>query len=172
MRLVLLIAVLASLAAAGCGSDESDSGGGYRSEEPQTETSVMEAQEKLKDTSTKPEIPKPTGAPPRRLVRDDIVRGKGPAAKPGDNITVRYVGVSFSNGEQFDASWDTGRPFTFRLGAGEVIPGWDKGIEGMRRGGRRQLTIPPELAYGAEGRRPDIAPNETLVIMVDLVSIG
>jgi peptidylprolyl isomerase len=80
------------------------------------------------------------------------------------------VGVSFSTGDEFDASWDTGRPFTFTLGAGEVIPGWDRGIVGMRKGGRRTLTIPPELAYGAEGSGP-IAPNETLVFVVDLVRV-
>ncbi len=171
-RLVLLLALLGSLGAAGCGSDdESDSGGGGgQSQETQTETSVMETQAKLKDTSTKPEIPKPTGAPPRKLVKEDIVKGKGRAAQAGDNVTVQYVGVSFSTGEQFDASWDTGQPFSFPLGAGQVIPGWDKGIVGMRPGGRRQLTIPPEQAYGADGFPPDIAPNETLVFVVDLVS--
>ena len=115
---------------------------------------------------------KPTGSPPRKLVTEDIVKGKGRAAKAGDSVTVQYVGVSFSTGEQFDASWDIGQPFNFPLGAGQVIPGWDKGIAGMRPGGRRVLTIPPELAYGAEGFPPDIAPNETLVFVVDLVSIG
>ena len=85
---------------------------------------------------------------------------------------MQYVGVSFSNGEQFDASWDTGAPFgPFQLGTGQVIPGWDKGIVGMRKGGRRKLVIPPELAYGSTGQGP-IAPNETLIFVVDLVSIG
>ena len=172
-RLVLLLALLGSLAAAGCGSDDqSDSGESADAAETQTETSAAATQDKLKDTSTKPEIAKPTGSPPRKLVTENIVKGKGPAAKAGENVTVQYVGVSFSTGEQFDASWDAGQPFSFPLGAGQVIPGWDKGIVGMRKGGRRQLTIPPELAYGAEGFPPDIAPNETLVFVVDLVSIG
>ncbi len=120
----------------------------------------------------KPVIEKPAGSPPRKLVKEDIVKGKGPAAKKGDSVTMQYVGVSFSNGEQFDASWDTGAPFgPFQLGTGQVIPGWDKGIVGMRKGGRRKLVIPPELAYGSTGQGP-IAPNETLIFVVDLVSIG
>ena len=164
-RLTLLLALLGALAVAGCGDDEP------ASQETQTEFSPAEVRDALKDTGTKPGIPKPTGSPPRKLVMDDIVRGKGKAAKPGDNVTVQYVGIAFSTGEQFDASWDVGQPFRFPLGAGQVIPGWDKGLVGMRPGGRRQLTIPPELAYGAEGRPPDIAPNETLVFVVDLVSI-
>ena len=172
-RLALLLALLAALAVAGCGDgDESGSGGSTEAAETQTETSPAETQEKLKDTSTKPVLVKPTGSPPRKLVTEDIVKGKGRAAKAGDSVTVQYVGVSFSTGEQFDASWDIGQPFNFPLGAGQVIPGWDKGIAGMRPGGRRVLTIPPELAYGAEGFPPDIAPNETLVFVVDLVSIG
>jgi peptidylprolyl isomerase len=173
--LALLLVLLWALATAGCGSeDQSDpAGGGPSSQETQTETSPAKAQEQLKDTSTKPQIPKPTGSPPRRLVADDIVKGKGKAAKPGDNVTVQYVGVSFSTGEQFDASWDSGQPFKLSLGAGQVIPGWDTGILGMRMGGRRQLTIPPELAYGAEGYPPfGIAPNETVVLVIDLLSIS
>ena len=105
----------------------------------------------LEDTSVKPEIPKPSGSPPRKLEKEDIVKGKGPAAKAGDTVVVHYAGVSFSTGEEFDASWNAGQPFSFPLGGGAVIPGWDEGVAGMRKGGRRQLTIPPELAYGAAG---------------------
>ncbi len=125
-----------------------------------------------KDTSSKPAIPKPTGDPPAKLVTKDIVKGKGTAAKAGDNVTMQYVGVSFSTGEQFDASWDRGQPFPFQLGAGMVIPGWDQGIVGMKPGGRRELVIPPDLAYGPQGQPPTIGPNETLVFVVDLVSIA
>ena len=85
-------------------------------------------------------------------------------------MTVQYVGVTFSTGEQFDASWDSGQPFSFQLGGGQVIPGWDRGLKGMRKGGRRELTIPPTLAYGAQGSPPAIGPNETLVFVVDLVN--
>ena len=96
-------------------------------------------------------IDKPSGAPPRKLVKEDIVKGKGPGAKPGDTVVVHYVGVNFSTGEEFDASWDAGQPFPVQLGAGQVIEGWEKGLVGLKKGGRRQLTIPPEQAYGAQG---------------------
>jgi peptidylprolyl isomerase len=117
-------------------------------------------------------IPKPTGSPPRKLETQDIVKGKGPGAKAGDTVTVHYVGVNFSNGEEFDSSWDAGSPFQVQLGAGMVIEGWDKGLVGIKEGGRRMLTIPPEMGYGAEGYPPDIPPNETLIFVVDAVSVG
>jgi peptidylprolyl isomerase len=123
-----------------------------------------------KDLQKKPEIPTPTGTPPTKLVVKDIVKGEGRKAKSGDSVTVQYVGVSYSTGEQFDASWDSGQPFQFQLGAQMVIPGWDEGVAGMRKGGRRELIIPPDLAYGAQGR-PGIAPNETLVFVIDLLSV-
>jgi len=123
------------------------------------------------DLSSKPEIPRPEGDPPRRLRSRDIVEGDGATARAGDNVTVQYVGVNFSDGQQFDASWDAGQPFTFTLGAGQVIPGWDEGVAGMRVGGRRLLTIPPDLAYGAEGSPPAIGPDETLVFAIDLVDV-
>jgi peptidylprolyl isomerase len=168
LRLVTLLALAAALLGAGCGGDDdSDSAG---AEEPSD--TEAEARATLEDTSVKPVIDKPSGSPPRRLVKENIVKGNGRTAKAGDRITVQYVGVAFSTGEEFDASWNTGRPFSFRLGAGQVIPGWDRGIVGMKVGGRRKLTIPPELAYGAEGAPPDIAPNETLVFVVDLVKIN
>ena len=97
--------------------------------------------------------------------------GKGKTAAKGDAVTVQYVGISYATGQQFDASWDSGQPFPFKLGQGEVIPGWDKGVAGMREGGRRRLTIPPEDAYGPAGSPPSIGPNETLIFVVDLVSI-
>jgi peptidylprolyl isomerase len=173
-RLVTLLALVASLGLAACGDDDGgDDGSPPPAAEEQTETepSPTEQRRALMDTSTKPEIPRPSGPAPRRLVKDDIVRGKGKRAKPGDNLTVHYAGVAFSTGEEFDASWNTGQPFTFPLGAGDVIPGWDRGMVGMKVGGRRMLTIPPELAYGAAGSPPAIGPNETLVFVVDLVSI-
>ena len=122
------------------------------------------------DLSSKPEIPEPTGKEPTKLVSRDIVVGKGPAAKAGDQLVVQYVGVLFENGEQFDASWDGGQPFPFQLGQGNVIPGWDQGVEGMKVGGRRMLTIPPDLAYGEAGQG-SIPPNATLVFVVDLLNV-
>ena len=123
------------------------------------------------DTSTKPEVEIPDGPPPEELVVEDIVTGDGEEARAGDTVSVNYVGVDYETGEQFDASWDRGEEFPFRLGGGEVIPGWDQGVEGMKVGGRRQLVIPPDLAYGAQGQPPEIAPNATLVFVIDLVAI-
>lgn len=125
----------------------------------------------LTDTSVKPVIEVPDEPPPTELVSEDIVEGDGAAAAPGDKLTMQYVGVDYETGEQFDASWDTGEPFEFELGAGGVIPGWDQGIEGMKEGGRRQLTIPPDLAYGPQGSPPAIGPNATLVFVVDLLEV-
>lgn len=125
-----------------------------------------------KDLKSKPAIPKPTGKPPKALVVKDIVKGTGATAKAGDAITVQYVGVDFKTGKQFDASWDRGQPFQFQLGAQMVIPGWDQGVAGMKVGGRRELVIPPDLAYGPQGQPPAIAPNATLVFVIDLVSTG
>jgi peptidylprolyl isomerase len=177
-RVLTSIAVVAVLGVPGCGDDDdstSDGGGsGDAAAEQDTgteTTSPADAQAALKDTSKKPVIPKPTGSPPRKLVKEDIVRGKGPGATKGDTVVVHYVGMNFSNGQEFDASWDTGSPFPVQLGRGMVIAGWEQGLVGIKKGGRRKLTIPPELGYGAEGYPPDIPPNETLVFVIDAVSI-
>jgi peptidylprolyl isomerase len=109
--------------------------------------------------------------PPARLEIKDIAKGHGSKrAKAGDTVTVQYDGVLYANGTEFDASWDHGQPFTFPLGAGKVIPGWDKGVVGMKVGGRRVLTIPPSLGYGSQGGGP-IPPNATLVFVVDMLKI-
>jgi peptidylprolyl isomerase len=123
------------------------------------------------DTSTKPTVEVPDGPPPTTLQVDDIVVGDGAEATAGDTLTMQYVGVNYSDGKQFDASWDNGQPFTFQLGGGQVIPGWDQGIEGMKVGGRRELIVPPDLGYGAQGSPPAIKPNETLVFVVDLLDV-
>jgi len=119
----------------------------------------------------KPEVIVPDAPAPAELTVEDITVGDGDAAKAGDNVEVHYVGVSYSNGRQFDASWDRDETFEFRLGAGQVIPGWDRGVDGMKVGGQRRLTIPPDLAYGSAGAGGVIGPNETLVFVVDLVSV-
>ena len=118
----------------------------------------------------KPEIDFPGGEPPADLEVKDVWEGDGPVAKAGDTVSVHYVGVAFSTGEEFDASWNRGTPLRFQLGVGQVIPGWDQGIVGMRVGGRRKLVIPPHLAYGERGAGGAIGPNETLIFVVDLVS--
>ena len=109
-------------------------------------------------------------APPE-LEFEDIVVGDGDKAVPGRQVDVHYVGVAWSTGEQFDASWDRGDTFSFGLGEGRVIKGWDQGVAGMRVGGRRRLTIPPELGYGERGAGGAIGPGETLVFVVDLLGV-
>jgi peptidylprolyl isomerase len=121
---------------------------------------------------TKPAVTIPTDLTPgRQLKVEDLEIGDGPEATAGSRVSVHYVGVAWSTRNQFDASWDRGQPLRFRLGAGEVIVGWDQGVAGMRVGGRRRLTIPPALAYGSRGAGGVIAPNETLVFVVDLVAV-
>ena len=120
----------------------------------------------------KPEVTIPEQTPPTELVIDDETIGDGDEATAGKNVTVHYVGVSWSTGEQFDASWDRMEPFQFGLGRRQVIQGWDDGVQGMKVGGRRRLTIPPHMGYGSAGAGGVIAPNETLVFVVDLISVG
>lgn len=120
---------------------------------------------------TKPDVAVPEGDPPTDLVIDDLETGSGDEAVAGRDVSVHYVGVAWSNGRQFDASWDRSEPFEFRLGAGQVISGWDHGVVGMRVGGRRQLTIPPDLGYGAQGAGGVIKGGETLVFVVDLLGV-
>jgi peptidylprolyl isomerase len=117
----------------------------------------------------KPDVTIPDTAPPADLVVEDLAAGDGEEARPGNAVAVHYVGVAWSTGQQFDASWDRGEPLQFGLGAGQVIAGWDQGVAGMRVGGRRRLTIPPHLGYGDRGAGGVIKGGETLVFVVDLV---
>jgi len=119
----------------------------------------------------RPEIEFPEGEPPSALVVTDEIVGDGPEASSGSTVTAHYVGVAFSTGEEFDASWNRGTPLQFRLGTGQVIAGWDQGVQGMKVGGRRQLTIPSHLAYGERGAGARIAPGETLIFVCDLVGV-
>ncbi|HWM62457.1 MAG TPA: FKBP-type peptidyl-prolyl cis-trans isomerase [Solirubrobacterales bacterium] len=165
MKAILtLTALCLALVAAGCGDDDDSTTAATESTAPEAAATV--------DTSKKPKVEVSAGAPPKQLTEDDLVEGDGAAAEKGDEVTVQYVGVGHKSGEEFDASWDRGEPFTFQLGAGQVIPGWDQGVEGMKVGGRRELVIPPNLAYGAAGAPPAIGPNETLVFVVDLVGVN
>jgi peptidylprolyl isomerase len=192
-RFVPLLALLA-VVAAGCGGGSTkpaDIPSGGASTQASADTTATETTETAttstqskgtarapivspsKDLSKKPKLPKQPGDAPTQLVVQDIVKGKGAKAEDGKVLTVRYVGVRFRDNQQFDASWER-KPneFKFPLGQGQVIPGWDQGIKGMRVGGRRQLTIPADLAYGAQGQPPDIGPNETLVFVVDLKKVS
>jgi FKBP-type peptidyl-prolyl cis-trans isomerase len=168
LRLGLCLAVLGAAAvSAGCGSSSSSSSASATTTSssattvPSTPTSGPLSQE--------PKAAVPSGPAPDKLVVKEIIKGSGPVANSGDRVTVNYVGVLYNGGKVFDASWKRGEPFSFTLGQGEVIPGWEQGVEGMRVGGRRELIIPAALAYGAPGRPPVIPPNAPLVFVVDLL---
>jgi peptidylprolyl isomerase len=119
----------------------------------------------------KPQVEIPAGDPPAELQIEDLTVGEGDEATPGREVDVHYVGVSWSTGDEFDASWNRGDSFRFGLGKGQVIQGWDQGVAGMKVGGRRRLTIPPALGYGDRGAGGAIAPGETLVFVVDLLGV-
>lgn len=169
---ILSVAVAAFLLAAACGTDPSSSGAGDAdgATTPVVPTTTSPPVYGPSAVITKPTVTVPDGAPPATLQITDITVGTGAEAVAGSTVLVQYVGVSWSTKVEFDASWG-GQPLTFVIGSGQVIPGWDQGVAGMRVGGRRELVIPPDLAYGAEGRLPDIVPNETLVFVIDLVVV-
>lgn len=170
MLALLSVAVVAL--AAGCGSSKKNDTSSSTST-PSTDTSQpTTAAPATAKPRPKPKVKVPAGKPPKKLVITDLIPGTGPATKAGDPITVNYIGVDFSGGKMFDNSYDHGQAFPFQLGGGQVIPGWDQGLVGMKVGGRRELIIPSNLAYGAQGQPPTIKPNETLVFVVDLLSIG
>jgi peptidylprolyl isomerase len=171
-----LVPAALAILATGCGSDDSKSGDKATTPAASPTASAPSAAApppETTDTAKKPKVKVPSGPAPKKLVVKDLKPGSGQAAKAGDTVTVQYVGVLYANGKQFDASWDRGEPFSFPLGAGQVIPGWDQGVVGMKPGGRRELIIPAELGYGAQGT-PDgaIPPNAPLVFVIDLRSIG
>ena len=161
--LATIAALILTLAAVGCGDDDSST----TSTDAGAPADAGGAAEK-----TKPKVTVPDGAPPTKLVVNDLEEGSGAEAVSGDEVTVQYVGVNYKDGKEFDSSWSRSEPFSFQLGAGMVIPGWDQGVEGMKVGGRRELIIPPGLAYGPEGAPPAIGPNETLIFVIDLVEAG
>jgi peptidylprolyl isomerase len=164
--------VAAAIGVAGCGGSSATKTADIPAADAPPAPPAPKASTNLKDTKSKPVVPAQTGAPPKKLVVKDIVVGKGRAAKKGDNLSMQYVGVLFKGGEQFDASWDNGSPFDFTLGQGKVIPGWDKGLVGIKPGGRRELIIPAKLGYGAQGQPPTIPPNAALVFIVDALSVS
>jgi peptidylprolyl isomerase len=168
--LALTLTAALALVAAGCGSSN-DKTTSTSSAAPAQSTTTAATPAPAK-ARPKPKVKVPSGKPPKKLVIKDLIPGTGQAAKAGDPITVNYIGVDFANGKPFDNSYDRGQPFPFQLGGGQVIPGWDRGLVGMKVGGRRELVIPPSLAYGPQGQPPVIKPNETLVFIVDLLSIG
>ena len=182
VTVALALAIL--LAACGDGATSADDGGtqtapATRRDQGPPNAPADQGAEVTTDThgvqvtgelGSKPQIGLPGGEPPAQLVVVDVHQGDGPAAAAGATVTTHYVGVSWLNDTQFDASWDRGDPSTFPLDA--VIPGWSQGIPGMKAGGRRLLIIPPGLGYGAQSPTPEIAPNDTLVFVIDLVTVG
>jgi FKBP-type peptidyl-prolyl cis-trans isomerase len=171
-----LAALAAAALLAGCGSSGSSTIG-VGDESSSANAAVEHAAASTTGTtptsgplSTEPTITPPKGPAPKTLVTKEIITGTGTEAKAGDSVTVNYVGALYSNGKVFDASWKRNEPFTFTLGEGQVIKGWDEGVAGMRVGGRRELIIPAELAYGKPGRPPTIPPNSPLIFIVDLLS--
>ncbi|HEU0318494.1 MAG TPA: FKBP-type peptidyl-prolyl cis-trans isomerase [Solirubrobacteraceae bacterium] len=165
-----------ALLAAGCGSSGSPSSGAIQGAPSAPQTGAAVATTPTPSTpanpalAKKPKVARPAGPAPARLVVRDLVKGPGAAATAGQSLTVQYVGVLYKNLQQFDASWDRGQPFTFTLGTGSVIKGWDQGLVGMHVGGRRELIIPSALAYGPTGQPPKIPPNSPLIFVVDLLS--
>jgi peptidylprolyl isomerase len=169
---------------AGCGSSSSNSSIGVGQENKADEalaTATSSTPTSTSPTATvktpttgplskEPKVTPPTGPSPTKLVTKDLIVGTGPEAKAGEQVTVNYVGVLYKGGKEFDASWKRNETFPFVLGKGQVIPGWDQGVAGMKVGGRRELIIPAELAYGAKGSPPSIPPNSALVFVVDLLA--
>jgi FKBP-type peptidyl-prolyl cis-trans isomerase len=170
---------LATLAAAGliacCGSSGSSSTIGVGNENKSDEALVKAGETAVAKTPTsgplasEPKVTPPSGPAPAKLEKKDLVVGTGKEAKAGDTVTVNYVGVLYKGGKEFDASWKRKEPFQFKLGQGQVIKGWDQGVAGMKVGGRRELIIPAELAYGKTGSPPTIPANAPLVFVVDLL---
>ncbi len=177
LRLLVPCLVSASVAAsAGCNrtpSEPSSMTAAPGSPAPATTASAAGAGTATNtDLTHAPRVEVPSGTAPTSLQSTDIVTGTGPEAHSGQRVDVQYTGVAWSTHRQFDSSWTrSGQPFSFTLGRGEVIRGWDQGVAGMHVGGRRQIVIPPELGYGARGAGADIGPNETLVFVVDLVGV-
>jgi peptidylprolyl isomerase len=168
----ILLAVFALIAAGIVAAILISRSGGDDSAEEAASCATPPGPTATKAKKTKPKVEVPDCTEPKALVANELEKGTGAVAKSGDEVSVQYVGVGFETGEEFDASWDRGEPFSFTLGASAVIPGWDQGVEGMKVGGRRELIIPPDLAYGAAGSPPSIGPNETLVFVIDLLKVN
>jgi peptidylprolyl isomerase len=188
-RMALILIACLGLLGAGCGGSDGDSSSsseGTASTEATTskgttaEGTTAESTPfpkksppdpaKIETDKTKPKVTVPKEQAPKGLAFKDLEEGTGAPAKKGDSLTVQYVGVGYNSKSEFESTWED-KPYTFTLGAGEVLPGMEQGIEGMKAGGRRELIVPSSLAYGAEGVQPAIGPNETLLYVVDLLAV-
>jgi FKBP-type peptidyl-prolyl cis-trans isomerase len=163
-RGILIILLCVGPLLGGCGGGESSSQTGDSSTSAKADGAAA-------STESKPKVEVPSGPPPKKLVEKELVEGSGPAAGNGDEITFNYTAVDYETGKQIGSSWGTGQPYDVKLGSGKIIPGWDRGMRGMKVGGRRELIVPPRLAYGATGIPPTIPSDATLVFVVDLLSI-
>jgi peptidylprolyl isomerase len=169
---LLIIAACLALVVAGCGGDSSSTSSSSTSSSSSASEEGGGSNSSLENGSfAKPQVKVPKGPPPKKLVENELRKGDGATAKRGDEVTVQYVGVGYESGQEFDSSWSRNEPFPFTLGSNSVIPGWEKGIVGMKVGSRRELIIPPELAYGSAGSPPAIGPDETLIFVVDLLEV-
>ncbi len=173
--LIVLAALIVAVLLAGCGGSSSSSTIGVGDENKADEALAKSGETPVAKTptsgplATEPKVTPPTGPAPTKLEKKDLIVGTGAEAKAGDTVTVNYVGVLYKGGKEFDASWKRKEPFQFKLGQGQVIKGWDEGVAGMKVGGRRELVIPSELAYGKTGSPPTIPANAPLVFVVDLL---
>lgn len=190
-RLFLIITACLALLVAGCGGDSNSNPSEEARERASALAEKFEQEEKAEARKAAKaeveaeaeqeaaeeeaaELPKPdvpAGPPPKTLVTEDVKEGSGPPARAGDEVSVHYVGVLYKDGELFDANWGDDEPFSFNLGGGEVIKGWDQGVQGMKVGGQRELFIPPALGYGSAGSYPSIPPNASLAFLVELLKI-
>jgi peptidylprolyl isomerase len=176
-RALTILAALAAVALlAGCGGSSSSSGTIGVGNENTSDQSLVKSGEAPAATTptsgplaTEPKVTPPSGPAPAKLEKKDLIVGTGKEAKAGETVSVNYVGVLYKGGKEFDASWKRKEPFQFKLGQGQVIKGWDEGVPGMKVGGRRELVIPSELAYGKTGSPPTIPPNAPLVFVIDLL---
>ena len=171
---ILALCVALAIAVAGCGggSDSSTESSSASTEASgSTEESSSSEESSASGKKTKPKVTVPKGISPKNFATKELEEGTGATAKKGDEVTVQYVGVGYDSEEEFDSSWGK-EPFSFTLGAGQVIKGWEQGVEGMKVGGRRELLIPGNLAYGPAGSPPSIGPNETLIFVIDLLSVN
>jgi peptidylprolyl isomerase len=175
-RLTLILIACLAFVGAGCGSSDDDSSSSTGESSAATEATTTESSSAPKESKsgaekTKPKVTVPKGVSPNKFAIKEIEEGTGATAKAGDQVTVQYVGVGYDSEEEFDSSWSRNEPFSFQLGAGMVIKGWDQGVAGMKVGGRRELIIPANLAYGPAGSPPVIGPNETLIFVIDLLAV-
>lgn len=172
-RFALILLACFVLVGAGCGSsDDSPTGAGDSAARSAAESGASTTEASGAGAKTKPRVTVPAGPPPKHLEIRELDKGTGATAREGDEVTFQYVGVGYASEEEFDSSWSRNEPYALLLGSGQMIDGWEQGIKGMKVGGRRELIVPPILAYGPAGSSPlGIGPHETLIYVIDLLAV-